>query len=246
MTDNVDHPAHYTSYNGLEIIDLTEQMNFNRGNAVKYIARAGIKNPAAEIEDLEKAVWYVNREIHRLKEIANSNKLKTEELYKAGLQAMVEYKKENPPAVLEEKLDKSLEINPNSPVSSVTKQVYTKTGKISMIYNILREFNIPDASAIEVCALIRAAAHKHRKVNADLFGSPDTIVAYRVCQANMSLIKTFNGGNEIPINAQTDWFLVSNDGKYVNCLTDRMFNERFVIIATLDMARDQYIVERKK
>lgn len=37
--DPVNHPSHYTAYNGLEIIDLTEQMNFNRGNAVKYIAR---------------------------------------------------------------------------------------------------------------------------------------------------------------------------------------------------------------
>lgn len=67
--DPVNHPSHYTAYKGLEIIDLTEQMNFNRGNAVKYIARAGLKNPtaAAEIEDLEKAAWYVNREIARLK-----------------------------------------------------------------------------------------------------------------------------------------------------------------------------------
>lgn len=67
--DPVDHPAHYTAYKGLEIIDLTEQMNFNRGNAIKYIARAGLKNPtaAAEIEDLEKASWYVRREIERLR-----------------------------------------------------------------------------------------------------------------------------------------------------------------------------------
>ncbi len=66
--DPVNHPHHYTAYKGLEIIDLTEQMNFNRGNAVKYIARAGFKNPAleAEIEDLKKAAWYINREIERL------------------------------------------------------------------------------------------------------------------------------------------------------------------------------------
>ena len=65
--DPVDHPSHYTAYKGLEIIDLTEQMNFNRGNAIKYIARAGLKNPDHEIEDLEKAAWYINREIARLK-----------------------------------------------------------------------------------------------------------------------------------------------------------------------------------
>ena len=67
--DPVNHPAHYTAYKGLEIIDLTEQLNFNRGNAVKYITRAGLKDPTrdAEIEDLEKARWYIDREIQRLK-----------------------------------------------------------------------------------------------------------------------------------------------------------------------------------
>ena len=42
--DPVNSPAHYTAYKGLEVIDLTEQMNFNRGNAVKYICRAGLKD----------------------------------------------------------------------------------------------------------------------------------------------------------------------------------------------------------
>lgn len=65
--DSVNHPSHYTSYKGVEVIQLTEQMNFNRGNAVKYIARAGLKNPEAEVEDLEKAVWYIKREILRIK-----------------------------------------------------------------------------------------------------------------------------------------------------------------------------------
>lgn len=64
--DPVDHPAHYTAYKGLEIIDLTEQMNFCRGNAVKYIARAGLKSKETEVEDLKKALWYVQREIERL------------------------------------------------------------------------------------------------------------------------------------------------------------------------------------
>lgn len=65
--DPVNHPGHYTQYQGLEIIDLTEQMNFNKGNAVKYIARAGWKDPAKEVEDLEKAIWYTQREIDRIK-----------------------------------------------------------------------------------------------------------------------------------------------------------------------------------
>lgn len=68
MTDHdaVNSPSHYTQYKGLEVIDLTEQMNFNRGNAVKYIARAGFKDPSAEVEDLEKARWYLAREIERV------------------------------------------------------------------------------------------------------------------------------------------------------------------------------------
>ena len=64
--DPVNHPKHYTHYKGLEVIQLTEQMNFNKGNAVKYIARAGIKDEAKEIEDLEKAKWYIQREIDRI------------------------------------------------------------------------------------------------------------------------------------------------------------------------------------
>ena len=51
----------------MEVIDLTEQMNFNRGNAVKYIARSGFKS--SEIEDLEKAAWYIAREISRVKKL---------------------------------------------------------------------------------------------------------------------------------------------------------------------------------
>lgn len=66
VEDVVNHPSHYTAYKGLEVIDLTEQMNFNRGNAVKYVCRAGLKNKATEIQDLEKAVWYIRREIERL------------------------------------------------------------------------------------------------------------------------------------------------------------------------------------
>ncbi|GAB2702499.1 hypothetical protein BKA24_001668 [Microbacterium marinum] len=64
-TDAVNHPSHYTRFPGVEVIDLTEHLNFCRGNAVKYIARAGAKDPAREIEDLEKARWYIDREIER-------------------------------------------------------------------------------------------------------------------------------------------------------------------------------------
>ena len=65
--DPVNHPAHYTSKNGVECIQVTEQFNFARGNAIKYIWRAGEKDPTKEVEDLEKAVWYIQREIKRIK-----------------------------------------------------------------------------------------------------------------------------------------------------------------------------------
>lgn len=68
--DPVNSPSHYTAYKGLEIIDLTEQLNFNRGNAVKYIARAGLKDPNSEAEDLKKARWYIDREIQRIQQSA--------------------------------------------------------------------------------------------------------------------------------------------------------------------------------
>ena len=68
MTDNVKHPSHYTD-GKIEVIDFIEDkgLNFHRGNAVKYISRAGKKDPSKEIEDLEKAVWYLRREIERLR-----------------------------------------------------------------------------------------------------------------------------------------------------------------------------------
>ena len=64
INDLVNHPPHYTAHpSGVECIQVTEHMNFCLGNAVKYIWRADLKNDA--IEDLKKAVWYVNREIER-------------------------------------------------------------------------------------------------------------------------------------------------------------------------------------
>jgi hypothetical protein len=65
--DPVNHPPHYTD-GKIEVIDFIEDknLNFHRGNAVKYIARAGKKDKSREIEDLQKAVWYIDREIKRL------------------------------------------------------------------------------------------------------------------------------------------------------------------------------------
>lgn len=65
MNDAVNRPAHYTAFKGFEVIQLTEVLNFCRGNAVKYIARAGLKSQDTELEDLRKARWYIDREIER-------------------------------------------------------------------------------------------------------------------------------------------------------------------------------------
>lgn len=60
--DQVNHPKHYTEHpSGIECIQITEHMSFNLGNAVKYIWRCDLKKDA--IEDLKKAIWYVQREI---------------------------------------------------------------------------------------------------------------------------------------------------------------------------------------
>lgn len=66
MNDNVNHPAHYTDGN-IEVIDFIEdkKLGYHLGNAVKYISRAGKKDPDKYIEDLQKAVWYLQREIKR-------------------------------------------------------------------------------------------------------------------------------------------------------------------------------------
>lgn len=62
--DPVNHPAHYTNHpSGIECIQITEHMGFCLGNAIKYIWRAELKG--RDIEDLKKAVWYVQREIER-------------------------------------------------------------------------------------------------------------------------------------------------------------------------------------
>lgn len=83
-TDNVNHPPHYTSDpSGVECITITRHRNFNIGNAIKYLWRAGLKGPDPEtvlggaismmkaerektIEDLRKARWYIADEIERL------------------------------------------------------------------------------------------------------------------------------------------------------------------------------------
>lgn len=72
--DPVNHPKHYT-FGKIEVIDAINEwgLNFDRGNAVKYIVRAGRKDPKKTIEDLQKAIFYINDEIKRL-EAKNNEK----------------------------------------------------------------------------------------------------------------------------------------------------------------------------
>ncbi len=67
--DPVNRPAHYTDGN-IEVIDFIDdkKLGFCLGNVVKYVARAGKKNSDKEIEDLEKAEWYLKHYIEKLKE----------------------------------------------------------------------------------------------------------------------------------------------------------------------------------
>ena len=67
VEDVVNHPKHYTSDpSGVECITITRHRNFNIGNAIKYLWRAGIKDDEKQIEDLKKAVFYIHDEIKRL------------------------------------------------------------------------------------------------------------------------------------------------------------------------------------
>lgn len=76
MAESVNHPSHYggdVPYEVIKVIEAWEKMfpsfKFNRATAVKYIPRAGEKSREKEIEDLEKAIWYLQREVDRLKAV---------------------------------------------------------------------------------------------------------------------------------------------------------------------------------
>jgi hypothetical protein len=77
-SDKVNHPSHYTWLKdlcGIEVIDITRHMDFNLGNSIKYILRSGHKKEEGytdkqkTIEDLKKAIWYINDEIKLLSEV---------------------------------------------------------------------------------------------------------------------------------------------------------------------------------
>ena len=68
-SDSVNHPSHYTD-GSIEVIDYIEdkQFGYHLGNAIKYISRAGKKDPEKTVEDLEKAIWYIQRYIKMYKD----------------------------------------------------------------------------------------------------------------------------------------------------------------------------------
>lgn len=75
VVDNVNHPKHYTSHpSGVECIEIARHYCFSIGSAIKYLWRAGLKKDAAltnkqkEIEDLNKAIWFIK---DRIKELEN-------------------------------------------------------------------------------------------------------------------------------------------------------------------------------
>ena len=79
--DRVNHPSHYMKHpSGIECIDVTRHYDFCIGNAIKYLWRNGLKseegmeNIDKQIEDLQKAIWYINDKINQL------NNLKTNQI----------------------------------------------------------------------------------------------------------------------------------------------------------------------
>ena len=69
MSDPINNPGHYT-FGTIEVITVIEDwnLNYNRGNVVKYVARAGRKRRNTELQDLKKAAFYLDREIKRINE----------------------------------------------------------------------------------------------------------------------------------------------------------------------------------
>lgn len=70
--EQVNHPEHYNLHpSGVECVDIVEHFNFNIGNSIKYLWRAGLKTEDS-IQDLKKASWYIEREIERLSKNGNT------------------------------------------------------------------------------------------------------------------------------------------------------------------------------
>jgi hypothetical protein len=92
QSDPVNHPSHYTSHpSGIECIQITEHYNFCVGNSIKYLGRQGLKTTGItdskreQIQDCEKAIWYIQRHIQNLKgELYAESKKQNETVEKTG------------------------------------------------------------------------------------------------------------------------------------------------------------------
>jgi hypothetical protein len=72
--DLVNHPKHYTSHpSGVECIEIVRHMCFNLGNTVKYIWRDGLKDVEVPLQDLKKALWYLQDEIDMREKALSDN-----------------------------------------------------------------------------------------------------------------------------------------------------------------------------
>lgn len=99
MTDNINHPKHYNT-GKIEVIEFIEDqgLNFNLGNVTKYIARAGKKDSTKVIEDLEKARWYLSREIELRKSKTESREpVRPNEMVLPGIKGIYRESKSSPP-----------------------------------------------------------------------------------------------------------------------------------------------------
>lgn len=101
MNDPVNHPKHYTSDpSGIECIQITRHRNFNIGNAIKYLWRAGLKDKDTNVQDLEKAIWYIQDEIKMLKNVGTPEPIPAGKLYEVPLGYTLNDRKEiDPPPI---------------------------------------------------------------------------------------------------------------------------------------------------
>lgn len=69
MSEQVNHPKHYNEHpKGIECIDVIEDFDLLIGTSIKYLWRAGLKSEDTEIQDLKKAIWYIERKIKKMEE----------------------------------------------------------------------------------------------------------------------------------------------------------------------------------
>jgi hypothetical protein len=74
--DNVNHPIHYNCHpSGIECIEITRHCNFNIGSAIKYLWRQGLKEGNSSVQDLRKAIWYIQDEINKISKEERDAKL---------------------------------------------------------------------------------------------------------------------------------------------------------------------------